>query len=570
MEDEDLLVFFKACKLVFLACCLLSTLILNFNVFQREVLSWCRVAASQLHLNGWGFLSTFEWVCLHFGFWLSWRVFLYSYQLHAPPPGKGFMSFYAYQGRKVFDSFEESIQEFKWHYFKVLPFPGKRPFWLDDEGAPFPWVYWNAEVGDFRISALDPLETLAFEFLQSLPVELGKKSNFKCRWILDHSDFDVEVFLDSLLNDMEKQSRFDRLMQKMKEAEGAGPRSILSTSRAQTAASGASVSGLVASAFTPVPLAPSSSASKAGGKPTTAVATKPFSMDGEEGAKENPTADLRQKRRKRKAVEASAEEPALGGDSASKHKVNPIYRAFPPDYNFRAALDVGLTNGPIREILGPLVGVENTFAAKVRLEKELAATKDQVDVLTTERDSALDAPLLHAKIKSLSEDLERTEGERLSAFECMKEVEEGAKVQAAELESWHSTLAQERKTVESLTQSLKGKQTELDEAEAAAAHWRGEWKSLVEDTGEMVQEAFEILMDQVRHLNPAIDYSMITLDTRWDPKAKRIYNPKAEVQGEPEPVAVDRSEPMAQEQQEVQPEQRVEDVVAGEGGGCPI
>ncbi|MED6221743.1 hypothetical protein PIB30_057660 [Stylosanthes scabra] len=70
-----------------------------------EVLSRCRVAASQLHLNGWGFLRTFE------------------------------------RGQKLFDSFEESIQEFKWNYFKVLPFPGKRPVWLNDQGAPFPWVY---------------------------------------------------------------------------------------------------------------------------------------------------------------------------------------------------------------------------------------------------------------------------------------------------------------------------------------------------------------------------------------------------------------------------------------------
>ncbi|MED6114493.1 hypothetical protein PIB30_080761 [Stylosanthes scabra] len=108
------------------------------------------------------------------------------------------------EGRKLFDSFEESIQEFKWHYFKVLPLPGKLPFWLDDEGAPFPWVYWNAEVGDFRVTALDPLETLVFEFLQSLPAGLGKKSNFKCRWILDHSDVDVGAFLDSFLKDMEK------------------------------------------------------------------------------------------------------------------------------------------------------------------------------------------------------------------------------------------------------------------------------------------------------------------------------------------------------------------------------
>ncbi|MED6147716.1 hypothetical protein PIB30_046408 [Stylosanthes scabra] len=269
---------------------------LPFTDFQKEVLSRCRVAASQLHLNGWGFLLTFERVC---------------------------------------------FQEFKWHYFKVLPFP----------------------------------ETLAFDFLQSHPAGLGKKFNFKCRWILDHSDTDVGEFLGR-------------------------------------------------------------------GKPTNATTAKTFSVEREEGAREDQAPDLRQKRRKRKVSEASAEEAALGGGSAWKHKVNPIDRAFPPDYNFRTALDAGLTNGPIWEILGPLVSVENTFAAKVQLEKELAATKDQVDVLTAERDSALAAPLLHAKIKSLSEELECAEGECLFDFDRMKEVKERAKVQAAELESCCSTLAQ--------------------------------------------------------------------------------------------------------------------------------
>ncbi|MED6213296.1 hypothetical protein PIB30_091815 [Stylosanthes scabra] len=65
-------------------------------------------------------------------------------------------------------------------------------------------------------------------------------------------------------------------------------------------------------------------------------------------------------------------------------------------------------------------------------------------------------------------------------------------------------------------------------------------------------------MDQVRHLNPAIDYSMITLDTRWDPKAKRIYNPKAEAQDQPEPV-VEQPDPRAEEQ-------HTEEVVEGKGG----
>ncbi|MED6111837.1 hypothetical protein PIB30_056068 [Stylosanthes scabra] len=436
---------------------------LPFTEFQREVLSRCRVAASQLHLNGWGFLRTFERVCLHFGFRPSWRVFLYTYQLHAPPPVKGFMSFRAYQGRKLFDSFEESIQEFKWHYFKVLPFP-------------------------------DPLETLAFDFLQSLPAGLGKKSNFKCRWILDHNDADVGAFLDSLLQDMEKQSCFDRLKQRMKEAEGAGPRSILPSSRVPTSSSGVSASGAVPTSA--VPPVSSSGTSKTTGKSTSATPVKPFSVEKEEGVKEDSSADLRQKRRKWKVLEASAEEAELGGDSAWKHKVNPIDRAFPPDYNFRAALDAGLTNSSIRGVLQPLVpeqllgtthflacqltaclqvGVEKTFAAKVQLEKELAAAQEQIEVLTAERDSALAAPLLHAKIKSLLEELQRAEGERHSATARMEEVERKAKSQAAELESCRFALTQEEKKVESLAQSLKGKHMALDEAEAAAVHWRDEW-----------------------------------------------------------------------------------------------
>ncbi|MED6186596.1 hypothetical protein PIB30_068259 [Stylosanthes scabra] len=199
------------------------------------------------------------------------------------------MSFRAYQGRKLFDSFEESIQEFKWYYFKVLPLPGKRPFWLNNEGALFPWVYWNAEVGDFRVTTLDPLETLAFDFLQSLPADLGNKSNFKCSWILDHN---------SLLKDMEKQSRFDRLMQRMKEAEGAGPHSILPSSKAQTSSSGVSASGTVLAPA--VPPVSSSGAPKATGKSTSATPAKPFSVEKEEGVKEDPAVDLRQKRRKRK------------------------------------------------------------------------------------------------------------------------------------------------------------------------------------------------------------------------------------------------------------------------------
>ncbi|MED6198928.1 hypothetical protein PIB30_071285 [Stylosanthes scabra] len=355
------------------------------------------------------------------------------------------LSFLAYQGRHLFNAFEESIQEFKWHYFKVLPLPGSRPFWLDDEGKPFRWVYWNSGARECRITALDPLETLAFEFLQSLPVGLGKKFNFRCRWILDHSDAEVGAFLDSLLTNMEKQSRYDRLKQKMAEAAGVGPRSVLPHVRTPPTTSGASASGQAVPAPAPVASTtsvPSPAAAKKKGS-SRHPACKPFSVEGEE-----------EERAKRKAPEASAEEVALGADSSWEHKVSPINRAFLDDYNIRAALDAGLTNGPTREILGPLVpeqllgmaqhlacqltaclqvGIEKAFAAKVQMEKELASLKDQVDVLTVERDSTLAAPLLNAKIKSLTHELAVSEGERLSALARMTEVEveEKARVQAA-------------------------------------------------------------------------------------------------------------------------------------------
>ncbi|MED6223092.1 hypothetical protein PIB30_070678, partial [Stylosanthes scabra] len=243
--------------------------------------------------------------------------------LHAPPPGNGFLSFRAYQGRRLFDAFEESIQEFKWYYFKVLPLP----------------------------------ETLAFDFLQSLPVGLGKKSNFRCCWILDHSDAEIGAFLDSLLTDMEKQSRFDGLKQKMAEVAGMGPRSDLPHVRTPPTTSGASASGQAALALVPVaPTAPSPppAATKKRGS-FKDPAGKPFPVEGEEGAKEDPSADLKRKGQKRKAPDASAEEATLGADSSWVHKVSPINCVFPDDYNFREALDAGLTNGPTREIRGPLV-----------------------------------------------------------------------------------------------------------------------------------------------------------------------------------------------------------------------
>ncbi|MED6132278.1 hypothetical protein PIB30_017545 [Stylosanthes scabra] len=222
---------------------------LLFSDFQRDVMTRCRVAVSQLHLNGWGFILTFEKVCLHFGFRPTVKLFFFIYDVHFPLGSYGCVLFRARQGRRLFDSYEESIQEFKWHYFKVLAAPEKRAFWLDHENKPFPWVYWNPEVKDFVVYNLESLGMAAFKFLVSLPSGLPKRSKLTCRFILDGSDAEVEKFLDDLLDVKMKRTRLDDLMAKMADPSRMGPRPVLPTSGPSATAT-AAAAATVAGAFT--------------------------------------------------------------------------------------------------------------------------------------------------------------------------------------------------------------------------------------------------------------------------------------------------------------------------------
>ncbi|MED6155859.1 hypothetical protein PIB30_009332 [Stylosanthes scabra] len=265
-----------------------------FMDFQREVITRCRVAVSQLHLNGWGLLRTFEQVCLHFGFRPTSRLFLYIYDILIPPTGYGFISFRARQGCKLFGIFEESIQEFKWHYFKVLPTPGLRAFWLNDEENPFPSVYWNSEVKDFIVYNLDPLEKAAFNFLVSLPAGLPKKNNFTRRWILDNNDADVGRFLGNaiFLYELAKKSSSKKERSEVVNVEGRRVlRKILMT-----------ILG-------------------------------------------------KKRRRKEKGKEEDLVDRVLGEDSAGEHAVNPLDLAFPKEYNYRKTLDGGLTSSFVKKHL---------------------------------------------------------------------------------------------------------------------------------------------------------------------------------------------------------------------------
>ncbi|MED6108545.1 hypothetical protein PIB30_025025 [Stylosanthes scabra] len=559
---------------------------LPFSDFQRDVMTRCRVAVSQLHLNWRGFILSFEKVCLHSGFRPTIRLFFYIYDVHFPPGGYGYVSFRARQGRRLFDSYEESIQEFKWHYFKVLAAPGKRAFWLDHEGNPFSWVYWNPEVKDFAVYNLEPLEMAAFKFLVSLLSGLSKRNKFTCRFILDGSDAEVGEFLDGLLDVKMKRTKLDDLIAKMANPARMGPRPILPTNSpsvtataAVATAASASASAAGAAARSPhvessiqVPPGPTASdAKKAKKQPAKRDRSKV--VDLEEELKEDPAADLQSKWRRKKLKVDEAFEKALGDDSAWEHEVDPLKVAFPKNFDYRKALNAGLTSAPVREALTKmspeqLLGESYHLHAKslaclqIKAEKELSAALDQIEVLKGERDSALSFLPFKEKATTLEDELSEKKLEHQYALERIAQLEEDQRVLKAQFESSQLSLETERKRAAAAE----------EQATEASEYWSSEWHTLGSEVTEMCQETLDICLDQVSHLYPGVDLSAITLKFLWDPKGRRIFVPQeTEVE-----VGLPAAEGVVSEQGPVVAARSSQPVVgdaageaAGASGGCP-
>ncbi|MED6158817.1 hypothetical protein PIB30_036325 [Stylosanthes scabra] len=471
--------------------------------FQWDVMTRCRVAVSQLHLNGWGFILSFEKVCLHYGFRPTIRLFFYIYDVHFPPGSYGYISFRARQGRKLFDSYEDSIQEFKWHYFKVLAASGKRAFWMNHENKPFPWVYWNPEVKDFVVYNLEPLEMAAFKFLVSLPSGLPKRNKFTCRFILDSSDAEVGKYLDGLLDVKMKRTKLDNLMAKMADPSMGGPSTTATAAAVAAAAASASTAActsVLAAAGSPrvesstrvPPALTASETVKA--KKQSSKRERAKVVDLEEELKEDPADDLQRQRQRKKPKTDEAFEKALGDDSTWEHEVDPLMVAFPEDFNFRKALNAGLSSVPVREALTKMppeqllgesyhlyakslaclqVGVETSLAAKIKAEIELSAALDQIEILKGERDSALSYLPFKEKADTLKDELSEKSLEHESALGRIAQLEEDNRVLKTQFESSQLSLETERKRAV----AVEG-QADLSKATEASEYWRSEWHTL--------------------------------------------------------------------------------------------
>ncbi|MED6179806.1 hypothetical protein PIB30_004451 [Stylosanthes scabra] len=395
---------------------------------------------------------------------------------------------------------------------------------------------------------------------------------------------------DDLLDVKMKKTKVDNLMAMMADPSRMAPRAIFPTGRPSATAAAASAAGPTPaeSSSQASPVLTASEAHKAKKQSSKRERVKVVDLEGEEGLKEDPNADLQRKRRKKKAKEDDAFEKALGDDSAWEHDVDPVEVAFLENFNYRKAFDAGLTSAPVREALVKMppeqllgesyhlsarslaclqVGVETSLAAKVKAEKELSAALDQIEILKGERDSALAFLPLKEKVDNLDDQLSERTAEFRSALERITQLEEDNGVLKAQLESSQLSLEGEKKRSEAAEKAGGTSQADLSNAIEATEYWRAEWWKLGAEATKMCQETLDVCLDQVSHLCPGVDFSAITLKTLWDPKARRIFVPhESDVEEEPP-----RAQEVAPEQHpgtSTQASQPAAGDVGAASGGC--
>ncbi|MED6168731.1 hypothetical protein PIB30_014194 [Stylosanthes scabra] len=449
---------------------------LPFLDFQKDAMTRCRVTVSQLHLNGGVSFSPLRKCACTTAF--------------IPP--SYFSSIFTTSSflQPVSDTFLSEL-------VKAACFLAR------SRGQTVPLSLLEPEVKDSTVYNLEPLEMVAFKFLVSLPGGLPKRNKFTCRWILDSSDAEVGKFLDDLLDGKMKKTKLDNLLAMMADPSRMGPRAVLPTGRpaatAVVAAASASTAGPTptesSSQVPPVPTAPETyQAKKQSSKRERA---KVVDLQGEEGLKEDTSADLQRRRRKKRAKEDDVFDRVLGDNSAWKHDVDPVKVAFPESFDYRKALDAGLTSAPVREALikmppEQLLGGSYPFSAK-------SLVCLQMGVETS----------LAAKVDDLDDQLSERTTEYKSALERIAQLEEDNGVLKTQLESSQLSLEGENKRseavekqAESFAALLKTCQADLSKATEASEYWRAEWQKLGIEVTKMCQETLDICLDQVSHSVP--------------------------------------------------------------------
>lgn len=146
---------------------------LPFSPFICSVLTYLRVAPSQLSPNGWAFVRAFEVLCHYHNVNPTRRLLLYFFQAkNNHSSGVGWVSLSSISERPLLYPYTQSFRYFADRFFKIVIPDNFQELALDEEGRhKFP-LYWRKKprsTSKMSDGELSPDERVAVELLQSLP-----------------------------------------------------------------------------------------------------------------------------------------------------------------------------------------------------------------------------------------------------------------------------------------------------------------------------------------------------------------------------------------------------------------
>ncbi|MED6217319.1 hypothetical protein PIB30_016508 [Stylosanthes scabra] len=92
----------------------------------------------------------------------------------------------------------EVYPRLQWCFIKIRTTTKASPFWLLEDKVPHSCVYWNPNVGDFKVEDLSPLEIAMVDFLLSL-ANVSATSKIKEKMLLPISNIDGNILVSKHL-----------------------------------------------------------------------------------------------------------------------------------------------------------------------------------------------------------------------------------------------------------------------------------------------------------------------------------------------------------------------------------
>lgn len=142
---------------------------LLLSEFKKRVIRYLQVSPSQLMLNAWGFLNTFELVMQAMGRRCRTKVFFHIFDIFRQPEpdcvgGLGPVGFRQNKDRSFFEPIMDSVKDFKYNFVYVVSVnvaAKKAVIEFDDQGEvsellfPLSWcqVYYEKKMKDFLVGA---------------------------------------------------------------------------------------------------------------------------------------------------------------------------------------------------------------------------------------------------------------------------------------------------------------------------------------------------------------------------------------------------------------------------------